>query len=105
MTAEEKKAHLLKYRLQQIRINRICEMIKTYPSDAIRYREQLDSARKLRNLIESEIEAVGDDTLCEVLSQRYLCGKTMDEIAESMNYSRRQIERLSVQAIARFEPF
>lgn len=103
MTYSEKKDYLSKYRLQQARIGRITEMIKYYPHEELRYRSQLNDARFLRDKIEDEIAAVGDEVLVEILSQKYMCGKSISEIALCMNYSKRQIERLHIKAVNTFE--
>ena len=103
MTINDKKQYLSKYRLQQAKINRITEMLELFPDNKDKYREELINARLLRDRIEIEIEAIGDDTLCEILSQKYMCGKTLGEIAIYMNYSKRHIERLYRKALERFE--
>lgn len=103
MTYNEKKDYLSKYRLQQARIGRITEMMKTYPHEEERYRRQLLDARFMRDKIEEEIASVGDEVLVELLSQKYMCGKSISEIALSMNYSKRQIERLHIKALNTFE--
>ena len=35
----------------------------------------------------------------EVLAQKYLCGRSLDETAEILNYSKRQIERIHLKAL------
>lgn len=103
MTHSEKKDYLSKYRLQQARIGRITEMIKYYPHEEARFRCQLNDARFMRDKIEDEISAIDDEVLIEVLSQKYMCGKTIAEIALNLNYSKRQVERLHIKALNKFE--
>ncbi len=103
MTLDEKKRYLGKYRLQQAKIGRINEMIEAFPDDKARYDKQLLEARHIRDRIEDEIQALGDETLSELLSQKYLCGRTITEIAHCMSYSIRQIERMHKRALERFE--
>ncbi len=103
MNKNEKKQHLREYRLQQMRIVRMTEVIRKYPNEAARCRQNIRDAWKVREHIEDEIAAVEDTTLREVLAQKYLSGRTLGEIAEYMNYSKRQIERLHVKALDVFE--
>lgn len=103
MTIDEKKQYLNKYRLQQAKIGRINEMIAAFPDDKQRYDKQLLEARHIRNRIEDEIQAIDNEILSELLSQKYLCGRTISEIAHCMSYSIRQIERMHKQALERFE--
>ncbi len=101
MTPEEKKEYLAKYRLQQAKIRRISEMMSANPENRELYKKQITDARMLRDKIEGDIEAVDGGILSEVLSQKYLCGKPLEEISYCLNYSRRQIERLHVKALER----
>ena len=103
MNISEKKEYLSKYRLQQAKINRLTEMLDTFPEEQKKYRQQLLEARQLRDSIESEIEAIGDDTLIEILSQKYMCGRSLNSIAIYMNYSTRHIERLHKKALQLFK--
>ena len=49
--------------------------------------------------IEEDIETVDGGLLSEVLSQHYLCGRSLEETAYALNYSKRHIERLHKTAM------
>lgn len=99
MTVCEKKQHLREYRLQQMKILRLTETLQKYPGEAERCRAKIEEAWKIREKIENEIDAIDDFLLREILSQKYLSGYTLGEIAIQTNYSKRQIERLHIKAL------
>ena len=105
MTVNEKKDYLNRYRIQLAKISRLKEMLNTYPDSKPHCQPQLDKAEYIRDKIEAEIEAIGDELLSEVLMQKYMCGRSLSEIAERMVYSSRHIERLHARALERFEVF
>lgn len=49
--------------------------------------------------IENTIKAVSDKTLCALLYERYINGKTFEKIAVEMNYSYRQTTRMHGAAL------
>lgn len=49
--------------------------------------------------IENTINAVSDKTLCALLYERYINGKTFEKIAVEMNYSYRQTTRMHGAAL------
>ncbi len=102
MTIEEKKRFLKQYRIQQSKIQRLEEMRKRCPERADRYRASIRECRRFRNLIEDCIDATDGDILSEILSQKYICGRTLEEISYQFNYSKRQIERLHIKALEKF---
>ena len=99
---EEKKKYLSTYRLQQAKIGRITEMLTLFPDEETILKKQLLEARQRRDKIEQEILALDDEILSELLSQKYMCGRSLSEIAICMNYSKRQIERLHKKALTMF---
>lgn len=99
MDIEQKRNYLKNYRILLAKIRRFGEMSLFNPENAERYNEQILSARKTRDLIEQKIDNVDGGILSEILSQKYICGKSMEEIAYNMNYSKRQIERLHLKAL------
>ena len=103
MTNSEKKVHLREYRIQQSKILRMTEILQKYPNEAERCREKIRDAWQVREGIENEILSLQDNMLREILAQKYLCGHTLGQIAERMNYSKRQIERLHVKALEHLE--
>lgn len=105
MSRDEKKAYLSRYRIQQSRILRLSMMMEAFPDSAEHYRRQRQNARMARDRTEAEIAALCDETLREVLAQKYIACFSLCEIADHLNYSKRQIERLHLKALDAFEPF
>lgn len=105
MSYDEKKLYLQNYAVYIAMASRIRKMMIAYPSEASRFLPKLKIALRICENIENEIELVKPQLLSEILAQKYLGGKSLDEIAEVMNYSKRQIERLHCLAIKKFEPF
>lgn len=101
MTEAEKIETLKKYRLQTARIRRFNFMMIDDPEDKERYAESINNARQFRLDVEQAIDSVDDALLSEILSQRYICGKSFEDVGYELNYSRRQTERLHRKAIKR----
>ncbi|MBO7520318.1 MAG: hypothetical protein J6T73_06020, partial [Clostridia bacterium] len=59
-----------------------------------RYSREIDVCTAARDKIERAIEAVDGDILSEILSLKYMCGKTIEEISADICYSRRHTERM-----------
>ncbi len=102
MSETQKKQYLDLYMLQQVKIDRLRELMMKNPSGRARYADKIRSCEQLRDKIESEIESVDGAILSEILGQKYLCGKSLEETADRLNYSKRQIERLHNKAIEKF---
>lgn len=100
---EEKREYLKKYRVNRAKILRIKEMILDFPENKEEYTSKLNCTRILKDKIEDEIEAVDGGILSEILSQKYICGKSMEQIGYSVNYSKRQVERLHLKALEKFK--
>ncbi|MDD6479172.1 MAG: hypothetical protein PUF48_05110 [Oscillospiraceae bacterium] len=103
MTVEETKNYLNTYRVNQAKIRRFSEEIALYPECATELRQKLNRAKRERETIEKEIENVEDPILRELLSQKYECGKTIEEIAYNLNYSYRHTARLHLKALREFK--
>ena len=99
----EKKKYLNHYLLQEARINRLYEMIRINPSRKAEYEAKILNSKKLREDIEEKISQVDDQLLCELLYQKYILGKTLEDIAIILNYSKRHIERLHIKALEKFK--
>lgn len=99
MSVNEKKEFLDLYLLQQIKINRLNYLIQENPSRKERYISQIEDAQQLRDKIELAIENIDGGILSEVLCQKYLCGKSLEETALTLNFSKRHTERLFTKAI------
>lgn len=98
-----KKEYLELYLIQQAKIERLCDLMRINPKTVRRYRKKIRDAERLRRRIEDTIDAVDGGILSEVLSQRFLCGKSLEQIALTLNYSKRHIERLFIRAMEKID--
>lgn len=98
-----KKEILELYLIQQAKIDRLRDQMKINPKTVRRYRRKIREAEKLRRRIEDAIDNIDGGILSEVLSQRFLCGKSLEQIALTLNYSKRHIERLYIRAMEKFD--
>lgn len=99
---EEKREYLKGYRVNRAKIMRVKEMLAESPENKEHYTKLLNQTRRFKDKIEDEIEAVDGGILSEILSQKYICGKSMEEIGYCVNYSKRQVERLHLKALEKF---
>lgn len=100
---QEKKKYLKQYIYQEIRINSFERLKKTHKENIPEYNEKITECKALRKDIEKKIAKVDDPILCELLMQKYVFGKTLEEIALILNYSKRHIERLHIKALEKFK--
>lgn len=100
---KEKKEYLSLYLLQNEKIRRLRETALKNPEEKEKYISQIKAAQTLRREIEDKIEAVDGGVLSELLYLKYVCGKTLMQISYELNYSVRQIERLHIKALGKFE--
>ena len=103
MTLDEKKAQLALYRIQLLKIERLHQMLFKNPDRRDTYKSAIHRAERLRNSIEDAVERVDGGILSEILFQKYLCGKSLAEIAEQLCYSKRQLERLHIKALEQID--
>jgi hypothetical protein len=96
---KNKKKILKSYVLQQAKINRLHEMLLENPEKETYYAFQIYECLSLRQHIENQISLVSNEVLRELLIQKYLCGKTLEEISYIINYSKRHTERLHTRAL------
>lgn len=61
-----------------------------------------DFVNKRKHIIE-QIDRIEDINMYHVLSARYVAKKTFDEIADELNYSRMQVNRIHGKALLEFE--
>lgn len=99
MSRDDKKEYLECFLKQQAKIKRWRELAQSSPDKNEIYKEKIERACRLRDNIEYDINNLDSDLLCEILSQKYLCGKTLEQTALTLNYSKRQIERLHIKAV------
>jgi len=100
---KKKKEFLSQYLLQEAKISRLKTMMKINPEFRESYEKSLAEALKLRNDIEEKIARVDGGVLSEVLYQKYIFGKTLEDISFTINYSPRHTERLHIRALDMFE--
>lgn len=99
---KQKKEYLSTYLLQETKISRLKTMSKINPELKKLYEKEIDQALLLRQKIEKQILAVDGGILSEVLFQKYVFGKTLEDISYTLNYSSRHIERLHIKALDEF---
>lgn len=104
MNVETARDYLKRYRLLQAKITRLEQMLSECPEKREKYLKELNSAITLRDGIEDSIDAVDGGILSEILSQKYICGRSLEEIGYLINYSKRQTERLHIKALLKFKP-
>ena len=104
MSVDEAREYLKRYRLLQAKIIRMEQMMSECPEKREKYRKELNLAISLRDGIEDSIDAVDGAILSEILSQKYICGRSLEEIGYLINYSKRQTERLHIKALLKFKP-
>lgn len=100
---QKKKEYLSSYLLQETKINRLKKMADLNPELAPQYSKALNEALLLRIKIERQISEVDSGILSEVLYQKYIFGKTLEDISVILNYSTRHIERLHIKALDLFK--
>lgn len=103
MIDKKKKEYLDLYLLQQAKIERLKILMQANPEQKRQYKKEIVKSQELKKKIEKAVDSVDGGVLSEVLGQKYLCGRTLEETAVILNYSKRQIERLHTQAIENFK--
>ena len=100
---KQKKEYLSSFLLQQTKINRLQTMLDDGTISQEEFDERISACKQKRLEIEEKIEKIENETLREVLTQKYLCGKTLEQIALILNFSKRHTERLHITALGKFE--
>lgn len=100
---KNKRKYLRSYLRQQAKISRLKEMSLLNPSLKADYENEILIAENLRNEIEQKILMVDDEVLKELLFQKYIFGKTLEETSYVINYSKRHTERLHICALEKFK--
>ena len=96
---EEKRDYLSRYLVLQAKINRLKEQSLINAENREVYNKEIHKARTVRDSIEQGIMNMSNEIESEILAQKYLLGKTLEETADILNYSKRQIERLHIKAL------
>lgn len=102
MSKQEKKDYLTLYRLQQPKIDSAKRLMRSDISQYDTYINILKNAENLRSKIEGEIGSIEDNVSREILFSKYILGMSLESIAESLSYSKRQVERLHGKALEKF---
>ncbi len=98
----DKKSYLNSYLLMGATIHTLNEMIFRNPSQKNRYLKKIEKLERTRNEIENKISKIEDQRLRIILYEKYICGRTLEEISLILNYSKRHIERLHISALKEF---
>ena len=104
MEIEKGRKYLSKYRALVLKIGRLRAMKSINPEKAGAYENEIEKCTAVRDKIEEEIERTDGGILSEILAQKYICGRSLEEIALIIGYCKRQTERLHLKAIERFCP-
>ncbi len=99
----EKKEYLKQYMYQESVIRSLNQLAVINPEKKSIYRDKISQALKTRSDIEEKISSVEDTVLRELLYNKYIFGKTLEEISYILNYSKRHIERLHIKALEKIE--
>ena len=99
----QKKEYLKLYLLQESKIKRLEQMSHLYPERKNECELEISEAQLLRKNIEEKISAVDNPLLSELLYQKYILGKTLEELSYIFNYSLRHIERLHKKALEKID--
>ena len=98
-----KKQYLGRYLIQAKKIERYKRIENRCTKEENTYKKSIAAAKSLRNEIENKILQVDDELLVELLYEKYIYGKTLEEIGLILNYSKRHIERLHIKALEKIE--
>ena len=93
------KNYLKGYLILESKLNRLKEMKKKNPEKIEFYKFEIKNVYKKRNKIEEKIETVENEISREILYNKYILGKTLEEISLEINYSKRHTERLHIKAL------
>ena len=102
MTVEKSREYLSKYRPLLLKISRLKSMKAINPEKACAYESEIKKCTALRDKIEERIERADGGVLSEILAQKYICGRSLEEISLIIGYCKRQTERLHLKALKSF---
>lgn len=98
------KEYLNSYRLQEHIIRNLKRLCLENPSQCEELKTQLAESEALRTQIAKKILQTKEPRYKVLLYEKYINGRTLEEIAGILNYSKRHIERLHVAALKSFKP-
>lgn len=97
------KIYLKQYLIKEAKLSRLKQMKNKYPNRRQFYQEKIKNVYKERNKIEEKIESVDEELLREILYNKYILGKSLEEISIIINYSKRHTERLHMKALKKIQ--
>ncbi|MBR5923322.1 MAG: hypothetical protein IKZ59_05960 [Clostridia bacterium] len=103
MDFDKRRDYLKRYRILISKIARLRRMAKICPENRKKYEAEIGVCIAERDGIEKAICNVDGGLLTEILALKYMCGKTLEEIALDICYSKRQTERLHLKALKLLE--
>lgn len=98
-----KKEYLKQYLYQEAVINSLMQLSAINPERKEAYKKKISECNAIRGDIEEKISLVEDTLLREILYNKYIFGKTLEQISYILNYSKRHIERLHVKALEKID--
>ena len=102
MDKNEKREYLSGYKALILKIKRLVSMKEINPENSAFYEEKIKDCKIKRDKIENEIEKTDGGVLTEILAQKYIVGRSLEEIALIIGYCKRQTERLHLKALEKF---
>lgn len=100
---KEKKDYLNSYRLQESVIRMLKRLCVENPSQRKQLLNQIKECEALRTQIAEKIQQIKDVRYKVLLYEKYINGRTLEEIAVILNYSKRHAERLHIAALKNIE--
>lgn len=104
MAQSDKKEYLSSYKALILKINRLKTQKKINPEKGAYYERKIKECEERRDRIEASIENTDGGILTEILAQKYICGRSLEEIALIIGYCKRQTERLHLKAVEKLLP-
>lgn len=103
MTINEMKRELSDYQRLVARAKRLSSELRLFPDDREFLEPILRSVSEKTVTINGMINTVTEPEKKEMLYRKYILGETLEQIAESMSYSSRHVQRMinaSIESIA-----
>ena len=103
MSINDKKDYLKSYRLQENLIRTLKRLCIENPSQKDVLHTKIEECENLRTQIAEKIFKIKDTRYKVLLYEKYMNGRTLEEIALILNYSKRHAERLHIAALKSFK--
>lgn len=99
MTKEQTKKYLAGYLLNMARVQLLKRKLEVYAMSAPSIKREIDICIKNSGEIEEIVNSCNDILAREVAVRKYIYGQSLEKIAEELNYSVRQIQRIHNKAV------